>query len=207
MTLEVAAIFMGLAIGLVALLVFRPPLARSVGGATLAFAALFLMPLAVTRAGFAVHMATSKQTEYCLSCHVMEPYGESLLLDDDRHLPAGHFQNRRVDREEACFSCHTQYARFGDLRAKMSGLRHLLVYVSGRTPDRISLYNPYQNRECLHCHLGSRNFEELHGYEKEMLVANEESCMSCHGRSHDVHDLDSLPKWRQSISELLEVGR
>ena len=52
----------------------------------------------------------------------MEVYGESLLLADERHLPAAHFQNGRVDREHACFTCHTQYTLFGDMKAKMTGL-------------------------------------------------------------------------------------
>ena len=53
--------------------------------------------------GFAEHTNQAKRIEFCVSCHVMEPYGRSLLIDSVDHLPANHFQNARVDQAQACF--------------------------------------------------------------------------------------------------------
>lgn len=201
---EPVAILVLLTMGLIVLIAARPELTRSQGGKALAFIALFVMPIASIRAGFDLHYESTKTTAFCLSCHVMEPYGESLLLEDSSYLPAGHFQNGRVDREYACFACHTQYTLFGDLTAKLNGVKHLLVYYSGRTPEKIELYSPYNNRECLYCHSGGRRFEELHEEDMSLLLSNEASCMECHGSAHDVAAVGNAPKWKDSIEEVLE---
>lgn len=163
-----------------------------------------ILPLVSIRNGFRLHFEATKTTSFCLSCHIMEPYGESLLLEDETYLPAAHFQNRRVDREHACFTCHTQYTLFGDVKAKMNGLKHLLVYYSGRTPEVIELYSPYHNRECLYCHTGARRFEDLHAYDMDTLLSNERTCMECHGNAHDVANVHQAAKWQDSIEQLLE---
>ena len=132
-----------------------------------------------------------------MSCHVMEPYGRSLAIDSVDHLPANHFQNGRVDKEQACFVCHTNYSMFGDVQAKLNGLQHLFVnYVTG-PPDEIELYQPYRNRECLYCHSSARSFEEndFHVDVRAALALGDVSCLECHAVSHDVNELASLPTW------------
>lgn len=206
-TAELVGTLCILAIVLIVVLHFRPELLESRGGRVLAFFALFLLPAAAMRSGFALHFESSKQTEFCMSCHVMEPYGQSLLVDDLESVPAHHFQNRRIERDTACFKCHTNYTMFGDMKAKMNGLRHLLVYYSGRSPDEIELYQPYNNRECLYCHVSARRFEELHEYDMAELVANETSCMSCHGSAHDVHQLAGKTMWGESVLKALNDSK
>ena len=201
----VAALLLG-AIALVLYVRTQPGLTASGAGKLLVFAALFVVPLVSLRAGLSTHMEGTKTTEFCLSCHVMEPYGQSLLLADERYVPAAHFQNRRVDRDTACFTCHTQYTIFGDVAAKLNGLQHAYVYFTGQTPDVIELYAPYHNRECLHCHVGARRFDELHAHDMSELVANTVSCMTCHGDAHDVHGLAGQPMWLDSIEPALEGG-
>src|SRR4051812_7378692 len=90
-------------IALIGLLVLRPSLVTARGGRILAFLSLFILPLVVTGLGTSAQMERSKSTRFCLSCHVMEPYGKSLLVDDPSYVPARHFQNNRVPRDEACF--------------------------------------------------------------------------------------------------------
>lgn len=186
-----------IAIALIAIVLGRPRITVHPGGKILAFVALFLLPLFLTGAGTATHLRQAKRTEFCLSCHVMEPYGRSLLLDDSEALPATHFQNRRVDRDEACYACHTSYTMFGDLRSKWKGLRHVWVYYVGTMPEEISLYEPYANRECLHCHAGARSFEEseLHADMRQELTTGEERCLDCHDIVHEVDDLDGAALW------------
>lgn len=186
-------------IALIALVVLRPSLVQARGGRVLAFFSLFVLPLAVTGLGVAAQVEHSKSTEFCLSCHVMEPYGRSLRVDDASYVPAQHFQNNRVPRDMACFTCHTNYTMFGDVKAKLRGLRHVYVNYIGTIPKQIKLYDPYSNRECLHCHAGARSFEEsdLHKEIRADLTANKTSCLECHDTIHNAHGLAGLKMWEE----------
>jgi cytochrome c-type protein NapC len=190
---------------LIGVLVFRPGLTTSQGGKILAFFVLFLLPLICLGMGTTYHIDRSKRTEFCLSCHEMESHGKSLLVDDQAHLPAAHFQNHRVPAEEACYTCHTNYAMFGGFRAKMHGLKHVYVHYlrTPSAPEAIRLYDPYNNRECLHCHLGARSFEEgaVHTADPDLLPAvkaNKVSCVSsgCHEVVHNVGSLNNVKFWK-----------
>jgi cytochrome c-type protein NapC len=190
---------------LIGVLVFRPGVTTTPGGKVLAFFVLFLLPLISVGMGTTYHIDRSKQTQFCLSCHEMQPYGKSLLVDDPAHLSAAHFQNHRVPAEEACYTCHTNYAMFGGFRAKMHGLKHVYVHYLGTppAPEAIRLYDPYNNRECLHCHLGARSFEEgaVHTADPDLLPAvkaNKVSCVSsgCHEVVHNVGSLNNVKFWK-----------
>ena len=191
---------------LIGVLVHRPGLTTTQGGKILAFFVLFLLPLICLGMGTTYHIDRSKRTEFCLSCHEMELYGKSLMVDDPAHLAAAHFQNHRVPAEEACYTCHTNYAMFGGFRAKMHGLRHVYVHYLGTppAPEAIRLYDPFNNRECLHCHLGARSFEEgpVHTADPDLLPAvksNKMSCLSsgCHQTVHNVAELNKAKFWKE----------
>jgi cytochrome c-type protein NapC len=150
-------------------------------------------------------MARAQSTEFCLSCHVMTDYGRSLRVDDPSYLAAAHFQNNRVPRDRACYTCHADYAMFGGVRSKLRGLQHLYVQYLGSVPapDKIKLYQPYHNRECLHCHEGARTFEERSAHSKtpdlmRQIKANEMSCAAsrCHDIVHDVGSLTDVTFWK-----------
>lgn len=196
-TLFAIAVF--LTVGLAALPALRPELTRGRGGRVLAFVALFILPALLTAGGLTAHMEQAKSTEFCLSCHVMEPYGESLWTDDPSFLPASHFQSRRISRESACYTCHTDYTMFGDATAKLRGLRHVWVQVLGDlpAPEEIELYTPYKNRECLHCHEGARSYleNELHADVLTELASGELSCLECHSEVHDVGGVAERERW------------
>jgi cytochrome c-type protein NapC len=187
------------AIALIALVVLRPSLTAARGGRILAFLAFLVLPLLATGMGLAAHMEQSKTTEFCLSCHVMEPYGRSLRVDDAAWLPAQHYQNNRIPRDMACFTCHKDYTLFGDAKAKLRGLRHVYVNYLGTIPEKIELYEPYNNRECLHCHAGARSFEEsdLHKEIRADLDSNTTSCLECHDTIHNAHELEGKPLWKE----------
>ena len=120
--------------GVVGILAARPGFTAGRGGKILAFVAMFCLPIFCGLLGLSREMERSKTTAFCLSCHTMEDYGKSLLVDDPTHLPASHFQNRRVPADEACYSCHTQYAMFGGLKVKLYGLKHVFIYYFGTPP-------------------------------------------------------------------------
>lgn len=182
---------------LIGLVIARPRLTDHPGGKILAFVAFLVLPTSATAIGLMAHLEHAKSTTFCLSCHVMTPYGESLAVDSEEHLPARHYQNKLMPRENACFACHTTYTMFGDVQAKMRGLRHVWVQYFGTIPETIELYEPYRNRECLSCHGDARSFEQQadHMDVRTELASNEISCLDCHDLAHDVSSLDDLPRW------------
>lgn len=193
------------AVALVCVMIVKPSITVTRGGKILAFVAVFVFPALSGTMGLNVHMEQSKKTAFCTSCHVMQDYGKSLLIDDPSHLPAAHFQNNRVSRDQACYTCHTDYAMFGGMKAKLRGLNHVYVQYFGKIPDKIELYTPYNNRECLHCHQGARNFEEgvTHTLEEgrlELIKSGQLSCMTseCHSTTHDVKNVGSKTLWTDS---------
>ena len=197
-------VLLALTLALVLLVALRPDTTRTTAGKAVAFVAIFLLPTLGLAMGLNEHMDHAKKREFCLSCHVMKPYGQSLHIDDEEYVPAGHFQNNRIPRDKACYTCHTTYAMFGDIQSKLRGVRHLQVQYFGAIPDTIELYEPYNNRECLHCHDGGRSFlaPSAH-YETDTtmtaMMANRMSCMTigCHDAIHDVHDLEDMDMWKE----------
>lgn len=179
-----------IALALVGIIWLRPQIGRERTGKVLIFLALFVLPILVIALGGHEHVEHSKSTGFCLSCHTMTPYGKSLWIQDPEALPAAHFQNMRIPRDKACYTCHTTYTMYGDLHDKLRGLRHLYVQYLGTIPEKIQLYEPYNNRECLHCHSGARSFEE-----NEVHEYIEGSCMDCHAMTHAIDELESLELW------------
>lgn len=195
-----APLLLSITIGLVLALMRHPRVLQTGRGRLVALVGLGILPLAVSALGISVHLEQAKSTEFCVSCHVMEPYGDSLWFDDTDALPAVHTQNRLLPAGQECYSCHTTYTLFGGARAKLNGLQHLWVYYSGQTPETLELYAPYQNRECLHCHAGARRFEsdEIHSELREELASGETSCLECHDVVHDIANRESYDRYERS---------
>ena len=190
---------------LIGVFVVRPAITVTRGGKIMAFLVLLLLPILCGAMGISSELERSKTTKFCLSCHIMEPYGQSLRVDDPSYLAAAHFQNHRVPADSACYTCHTNYAMFGSVKAKMAGLRHIYIYylTTPPAPENIKLHEPYNNRECLHCHLGARSFEEgaVHNADPDLLPgvkANKLSCISsgCHEVAHNVATLNKVKMWK-----------
>lgn len=202
MTIVVAVILFGIA--LIVWLIWRPSMTATRGGKMLAFIALLVFPLLAGGMGVNEQLAHSKTTKFCLSCHVMEDYGKSLHVDDRSLVPAIHYQNNLVPRDNACFTCHTDYTMFGDMNAKLRGLKHVYAYYIGKPSQPIKLYAPYNNRECLHCHLGGRGYLESEAHTKEpqrleQMRLNQLSCTTtdCHNNAHNVGTLKEASFWKE----------
>jgi cytochrome c-type protein NapC len=197
--------FVVITIILAALVSFRADLTRARGGKILAFIALFLLPSLALLMGFSRQMEGSHSTQFCLSCHVMADYGRSLYMDDERYLAAAHFENGQVPHDQACYTCHTNYTMFGGIRDKWRGLRHVYMAYLGKVPkpEQIKLYQPFNNRECLHCHAHARSYLDTKSHHEKpdtlpLVSANKLSCMSsdCHDVVHDVADLKGATFWK-----------
>jgi cytochrome c nitrite reductase small subunit len=194
-------LLIALTIVLVATVVIRPSLTATRGGKELAFVVMFLLPVVVASMGASEHMERSEETQFCLSCHIMAPYGRSLQIDDKTYVPAAHFQNARIPRDQACYTCHTDYVMYGTLLTKLHGLRHVYVQYLSKPENPIRLYTPYNNRECLHCHAGARSFEDgaVHMAIMSDIVSNQISCISsgCHNNVHDAAHINEIKLWQE----------
>jgi len=192
-------ILIGISVAFILLLVIRPSLTARREGKILGLLAFIVLPVVAASIGASEHLENSKQTQFCLSCHIMEPWGKSLYYDDQAHIPAAHFQNHRIDPKEACYTCHSDYGMYGTLRTKLGGMHHVYVQYLGHPMNPIHLYNPYPNANCLHCHLGARSFESdaLHTAIMADLKSNKLSCISsgCHDAVHNVATLDQQKFW------------
>jgi cytochrome c-type protein NapC len=192
----VVALAAGVAI--VALLLFgaRALAAQRVGRLVL-LVGLVALPLLLSAGNLSYGIGESSQTRFCLSCHEMQRHGRSLFVDDRQALSAVHYQNRLVERDTTCYACHKDYALFGDVRAKLNGLRHVWAHYVRGVPAKIELYQPYPNANCLHCHDDGRRFLEksVHRPVMAALQAGTTSCLSCHRVAHDMAKVDAGRFW------------
>ena len=190
-----------LSIVLAAIFLIRPSLTHAVSWKILAFIGLFVLPAMCIRGGINTHMQRSERTQFCISCHVMIPYGQSLYIDDPSHIPAQHFQNHRVPAAMACYSCHADYGIYGPLKDKLNGLTRIYKQYVSTPPDPAAIRIPggFKNAQCLHCHLGARSFEEnpVHSAMMDQLKSEQMSCLTsgCHDTTHDIANLSHLKMW------------
>lgn len=193
----IVALVVGL--GVIGLLFFG---ARTLAGQTIGRVVLLVglvaLPLLLSVGNVSYGFHQSSSTGFCLSCHEMKDYGKSLFVDNRQALAAVHYQNRFVDRETVCYSCHKDYAMFGDVTAKMNGLRHVWAHYIAGVPKKIELYKPYPNSNCLHCHDDMRRFVEGPAHKPIMsaLYAGTTSCLSCHRIAHDMAKVQAGEFWQ-----------
>ena len=201
----IEVLFIVIVLALAVLVAVRAELTRVRGGKILAFLAMFVLPALAVWVGFSEHVDRAESTRFCLSCHVMHDFGQSLHVDDPSFIPAKHFQDNLVPRDHACYTCHTDYTMFGPVHSKIRGLHHIYVQYFGKVPNPadIKLYTPYNNRECLHCHAGARDYEEepKHSKTPDMMAqinSNRMSCMAakCHDTVHEVASLKDVTFWK-----------
>lgn len=151
----------------------------------LAFGGLIVVPAgAIGVANYHIFEGV-EQVEGCLSCHVMRPMGNDMRDPRSETLAARHFRNRWI-AEKQCYQCHVDYGLSGTLEAKMDGYRHLARYTTRTYREPIEFRGIYNNRNCLRCHEGARNFEAVasHHTVGPELGENEMSCLNCHGAAH-----------------------
>jgi cytochrome c-type protein NapC len=188
-----------LSIVLTCIFLFRPSVTTDVTWKIVAFVGLCVLPALCIDAGVSTHMQRSEQTQFCISCHVMAPYGQSLYVDDTKHIPAQHFQNHRVPPDMACYACHADYTIYGPLKDKLQGIKRIYMQYVSTPPDpvNIRISGGFKNSQCLHCHLGARSFEEnpVHSAIMDSLKSNQFSCITCHDTVHDVANVGHEKLW------------
>lgn len=186
---------------LASIFLFRPSVTAGSGWKIVAFLGLGVLPAMCIVGGMNTHVQRSEQTSFCISCHVMAPYGRSLYIDSTTPIPAQHFQNHRVPADMACLACHGDYSLYGPLNDKVRGLERIYFQYVSTPPDPASIRIPggFKNAQCLRCHLGARDFEEnpVHSALKDSLVSNQMSCLTsgCHDTTHDIANLSHDKFW------------
>lgn len=167
-------------------------------GRTALLVGVLALPLLLSAGSVSYGIHESSRTTFCLSCHEMQRYGKSLFADNRAALSAVHYQNRLVDRDGTCYACHADYAMFGDVKAKLNGLRHVWVHYFGKIPEKMALYQPYATANCLHCHDDARRFLEAPPHQPvlESLYAGKLSCLGCHKVAHDLKMSDANQLWQ-----------
>jgi cytochrome c-type protein NapC len=185
---------------LASIFLIRPSVTTGAAWKILAFIGLCVLPALCIVGGMNTHMQRSEQRRFCVSCHAMVPYGQSLYVDDPTHLPAQHFQNHRVPPDMACFACHADYTIYGPLKDKMRGLTRIYMQYVSSPPNPIRIEGGYKNHQCLHCHAGARSFEEnpVHSAIMDSLTSEQMSCLTsgCHDTAHDVANLNHAKFWK-----------
>src|SRR5688572_873033 len=186
-------------LGIIALLFYGAgALEGRTAGRLVLLVGLVALPLLLSAGNMSYGVIESSSTRFCLSCHEMQRHGKSLFVDNKQALAAAHYQNRLVDRETVCYSCHKDYAMFGDVTAKLNGLRHVWAHYVAGVPEKIELYKPYPNSNCLHCHDDARRFVDgpAHRPILPALQAGTTSCLSCHRVAHDMAKVDAGELWQ-----------
>jgi len=150
-----------------------------------AFASLIVLPaLAVFIANYHTFEGVH-EVSGCASCHVMRPMVTDMKDPNSGTLAARHYKNRWIATDQ-CYHCHSDYGLSGNLEAKMTGFRHLARYTTNTYQEPIRGRVRFDNKNCLHCHEGTRKFEAVksHHTAHDRLASNQMICLNCHGASH-----------------------
>ena len=93
-------------------------------------------------------------------------------------------RENRFILEDQCYTCHTDYGFFGPVRAKLTGMRHLWNYETGRYTLPIRIRGPYRIANCLHCHGDSKVYREKHEDFRAQIASGDPGCLDCHLPAH-----------------------
>lgn len=150
-------------------------------------AGIVALPLVAYALANAVLLDRSKETQFCTSCHTMEPVYRSTLADDGS-LASFHVVNGATMRSKSCYTCHSGYGMQGDLGAKWAGVNHMIQTVLESYDYPIRMRGPYDIKSCLACHAESPGFRnDVHASPEisSALLTGELSCTgACHPAAH-----------------------
>jgi cytochrome c-type protein NapC len=186
-------------------LIRRPPLGRL--SKVLLLLGLGVFPAVVSLAGNIAGFEYTLSRPFCGSCHVMAPYLRDAEDPTSKSLAAIHSRNHRFG-ENSCYNCHADYQMFGAITTKLTGMKHLMKYVTeyantgpnGEGGPLIKLYkredvehgkmtegqfNQHMNGVCMQCH----STQSAIWLEKHEAFAGEvrefrQLCIDCHSEIH-----------------------
>lgn len=146
---------------------------------------LFVLPSMAMLSGNVVGFHKTKQS--CSQCHTMDPWVNDMKDPRSKTLAAKHYQNRWIN-EDQCYTCHTGYGLAGNVRAKMSGVSHVLHHYVTGVPDEIRIRRPFPPETCLHCHAEAAGYLKIEQHVdpemKPKILTGQLSCFECHEAPH-----------------------
>ena len=156
-------------------------------------AGFVFLPLLAFALGNAILMERSKSTEFCASCHVMQPVHDS-AREENGTLASFHLAEGAVPARESCYSCHSGYGIWGGFDAKLAGVGHMLHTVRDSYDYPLTLNQPYNIDACLSCHAEARGFRAVDAHQmveiQEALLSGEMGCTgTCHPSAHPAEAL------------------
>jgi nitrate/TMAO reductase-like tetraheme cytochrome c subunit len=175
-------------------LVFRRHRLQETGSKWMLFTGICLLPAPVMFLSTAVGLEQSKSVDFCMSCHVMQPFIDDLKNPASKTLAALHYQNRYIQREH-CYRCHTDYGVLGTMEAKKQGLGHIWKATTGSYTLPVKMSKPYNYTICLDCHAESARFnkEAAHDGVVQETISGKGKCLDCHDAPHPAPETRSKP--------------
>lgn len=174
-------------------LLFRPALVRQTK--IVLFFGLGVFPIAVAATGNVQGLESTKEREFCGSCHVMKLHSADSDDPASQTLSARHARNGLFGSEN-CYACHSDYGMYGTVLTKAGGMRHVYLYFTEykdmpieEAKTSIKLLKPYRNSHCTHCHSTENelwNKRPDHASSAQDTRDGRMSCASagCHGVAH-----------------------
>lgn len=167
----------------------------------LSYSALLLVPLFAYALGDLHLLEESKRVEFCGSCHeTMTPLVEAMRSDGE-YLASIHYRRGAVPHDAACFRCHGGYGLWGNARAKLAGVRHMVHTITGGYELPLQKAGTFDISSCLDCHAQAAPFREQEAHRdpdlQQALLSGELGCAGvCHPSPHPDEALMGLSAWR-----------
>jgi nitrate/TMAO reductase-like tetraheme cytochrome c subunit len=184
----------GAGLSIIYTLTFRRHLLEETSSKWMLFTGICLLPTPVMLLSAAVGLEQSKNVEFCMSCHDMQPFIQDLKNPASKTLAALHYQNRYIQREH-CYRCHTDYGILGTMEAKKAGLGHVWKASTGSYKLPISMAKPYNFAICLDCHADSAKFNQAAAHDgvARDTLAGKSKCVECHDAPHPAPETRNQP--------------
>ncbi len=180
------------AIAICTLVIFRVRIHDTV--LTLGIVGLPLFAYALSNAAL---LDRSKNTDFCMSCHIMEPLLD-VVTPDEPTLAAVHIRSGALPTYQSCYTCHSGYGLWGDADAKLAGVGHMVATLTGRYELPLKINKPFNIKACLACHAEGERFRAAVPHQvpdiQEALLTGEMGCTgTCHPAAHPPEALTGEP--------------
>jgi hypothetical protein len=124
----------------------------------------------------------------------MEPLLDTVSTDDPS-LAAVHITAGAVPTSQSCYTCHSGYGLHGNVNAKLSGVRHMLMELTGSYDLPLTLHGDFDLKSCMGCHSESSRFREQPAHQpieiQDALLSGAMTCTgACHPAAHPPEALD-----------------
>ncbi len=149
---------------------------------------LVTLPVLAFAVTGAVLVERSKETDFCMSCHIMKPL-LATATPEDTSLAGIHISRGAVPTAQSCYTCHAGYGLQGDVGAKLAGVRHMVLELTGAYELPLTLHGDFDLKSCQGCHAEASGFRAQPAHAapeiQEALLSGQMRCTGmCHPAAH-----------------------